>query len=106
MKAAFSLLSLALLAAAAPAPQSISQCNTGNISCCNSLQNSTDQSVSELAGLLGITLPNIGLQVGLGCSPITLAGLGLGAGCEQQPVCCTGNSFQGLINLGCSPLAL
>ncbi|KIJ28120.1 hypothetical protein M422DRAFT_235749 [Sphaerobolus stellatus SS14] len=95
-----------LLAAAAPSPQSVSQCNTGSISCCNTVQSASSSAVSSLLGLLGIVLGDITGQVGLGCTPITVIGVGQGANCAQQPVCCTGNTFNGLINLGCSPISL
>ncbi|GJJ14668.1 hypothetical protein Clacol_008934 [Clathrus columnatus] len=94
MKAVFATLSLAALAVAIP--QSVSQCNT----------DSTSTLVQELEGLLGIALGSITGQVGLGCSPITGVGIGTGADCAQQPVCCAGNEFQGLIGIGCTPLTL
>ncbi|KAF9224193.1 hypothetical protein BS17DRAFT_817089 [Gyrodon lividus] len=59
-----------------------------------------------LLGLLGAVLPNVQGLVGLGCTPITVVGTGSGAVCTQQPVCCTGNTYSGLINVGCSPINL
>ncbi|KAH7919096.1 hypothetical protein BV22DRAFT_1041221 [Leucogyrophana mollusca] len=51
-----------------------------------------------------MTADNLGSLIGIACSPVT--GGGTGAGCEvnQQPVCCTDNTFNGLINVGCSPI--
>ncbi|KIJ67320.1 hypothetical protein HYDPIDRAFT_25785 [Hydnomerulius pinastri MD-312] len=97
----------AVLAVATPhvARQS-SECNTGSISCCNSVQDANSSAVTLLAGLLGIVLGDLTGQVGLGCTPITVIGVGSGATCTQEPVCCTGNSYNGLINLGCSPINL
>ncbi|GJJ11657.1 hypothetical protein Clacol_005893 [Clathrus columnatus] len=119
MKAVFATLSLAALAVAVP--QSVSQCNTdgraqkciGNTSCCNSVQDSASTIVQQVESLLGIALGSLTGQVGFGCTPITAVGLGTGANCDQQPVCCAGNEFGGLIhhtfeqiNVGCTPLTL
>ncbi|KIJ29214.1 hypothetical protein M422DRAFT_235347 [Sphaerobolus stellatus SS14] len=95
-----------LLAAAAPSPQSVSQCNTGTASCCNTVQSASSNPVSTLLGLLGIVVGDVTAMVGLGCTPITVIGVGSGVNCAQQPVCCTDNQFNGLINLGCSPISL
>ncbi|KAH7920320.1 fungal hydrophobin [Leucogyrophana mollusca] len=100
--------SFALLAVATPtnvARQS-SQCNTGSISCCNSVQSSSSNVVTSLLGLLGIVLGDLTGQVGIGCTPITVVGTGSGATCTQEPVCCTNNYYNGLINVGCSPINL
>ncbi|KIJ28126.1 hypothetical protein M422DRAFT_188792, partial [Sphaerobolus stellatus SS14] len=78
----------------------------GDVQCCNTVQSASDPSVSTLTGLLGLLLGPITGQVGLGCTPINIIGLGQGANCAQQPVCCTGNQFNGLINLGCTPISL
>ncbi|KAF8161403.1 hydrophobin-251 [Crassisporium funariophilum] len=100
----FFVFALPLLAAATAIPRD-GDCNTGPISCCNSLQQSNSTSVSQLAGLLGIVLPSIAGLVGLTCNPISVLGLG-GNSCSSQPVCCTNNQFNGLINLGCTPINL
>ncbi|KAF8558664.1 hydrophobin [Imleria badia] len=84
-------------------PSGVSQCNTGSLHCCDSTSSGSSSVVQELAGLLGITVP-VNAPVGLNCSPITAVGVGSGAQCTQQTVCCSGNSFNGLINLGCSPI--
>ncbi|KAH7905555.1 fungal hydrophobin-domain-containing protein [Hygrophoropsis aurantiaca] len=97
--------SLALLAVATGSTGS-SQCNTGSAYCCDSVQSATSSQVTTLAALLGIVLGDITGQVGLTCSPLTIIGTGSGADCNQEPVCCTNDQFNGLINLGCSPLNL
>ncbi|EGN94177.1 hypothetical protein SERLA73DRAFT_115110 [Serpula lacrymans var. lacrymans S7.3] len=105
----FTLL-FALLATASPTPEIVArdtnQCNTGSISCCNSVQSVSNPGVASLLGLLGVVVGDITGQVGVGCSPITVIGAGSGSTCDQQPVCCTGNQFGGLINIGCSPITL
>ncbi|PPQ70607.1 hypothetical protein CVT26_013206 [Gymnopilus dilepis] len=105
--AAFSF-ALPVLAAATAIDLSARQtgnCDTGSTLCCNSAQESNSTSVSELAGLLGIVLPDIAGLIGLGCSPLSILGFG-GNSCSAQPVCCTSNTFSGLIALGCNPINL
>ncbi|KAH6907288.1 hydrophobin-319 [Coprinopsis sp. MPI-PUGE-AT-0042] len=100
-----STLALATLAIAAPTggtPPS-QQCSTGSVQCCDSVQAANSPGVGLLAGLLGIVLGPITGQVGLTCSPIDVLGIG-GNSCTAQTVCCTGNSFSGVIVLGCSPI--
>ncbi|KAF8636890.1 hypothetical protein AX17_003142 [Amanita inopinata Kibby_2008] len=101
------LLVVPLLVSATAIPrgggQSVSQCDTGPVQCCNSLQDATDPQVASALGLLGLILGPITGQVGLTCNPISALGVG-GNNCASQPVCCTNTSFNGLINLGCSPL--
>ncbi|KAF9484667.1 fungal hydrophobin, partial [Pholiota conissans] len=69
-------------------------CNTGTLNCCQSTQ-----PTGGISGLLGILTGN-------NCSPITAIGVGSGANCQQQTVCCTGNNQSGLIVLGCTPISL
>ncbi|RDB29812.1 Hydrophobin-3 [Hypsizygus marmoreus] len=101
----FLIFLFALCASASVLPRSepASQCNTGAIQCCNSLQQANNPVVGLLAGLLGIILGPITGQVGLGCSPLSVIGIG-GNSCTAQPVCCTGNNFSGLIVVGCTPI--
>ncbi|KAF9467917.1 fungal hydrophobin-domain-containing protein [Collybia nuda] len=99
------VLALPLLAAASAVPrtETPSQCNTGPIQCCNSVQASNAPGLLGLLGLLGVVLGPVTGLVGLGCSPLSVIGVG-GNSCTAQPVCCTGNTFHGLINIGCSPI--
>ncbi|KAK7438439.1 Hydrophobin-3 [Stygiomarasmius scandens] len=101
-------ITAASLAVAVPTPGGApagGQCNTGSIQCCNSVQDASSSGVSTLAGLLGIVLGPITGQVGLTCNPISVIGIG-GNSCSAQPVCCTGNNFNGLIVAGCTPINL
>ncbi|KAI9567747.1 fungal hydrophobin-domain-containing protein [Boletus coccyginus] len=109
----FSAAALAGVANAAPAEleieaRQVSQCNTGSISCCDTTYSSSSTFVYDLFGLLGLPPPSTsgGSQVGVSCSPTTVGGTGTGSSCTQQPVCCTGNSFNGVINVGCSPITI
>ncbi|KAK0223741.1 fungal hydrophobin-domain-containing protein [Armillaria fumosa] len=80
-----------------------SQCSTGSLQCCNSVQDSTSGVVSALLGLLGIHLGGANVPIGLTCSPLSIIGIG-GNSCSQQTVCCENNSFNGLIAIGCTPI--
>ncbi|KAF8579897.1 fungal hydrophobin [Ramaria rubella] len=113
---AFVLSSLAILAAAvpgghgpttvtvtaAPTATTISQCNTGgDAQCCNTVgAANTLPGIGLILGLLGIVLQDLSVVVGLGCTSIS------GNNCNQQPVCCSNNNFNGLINIGCTPISL
>ncbi|KAF8980739.1 fungal hydrophobin-domain-containing protein [Cyathus striatus] len=98
-------LALATLAAATPTSPPASSCNTGSLQCCNSVQDANSPSIATLLGLLGVVIGSVTGQVGVTCSPISVIGVG-GNSCTAQPVCCTGNSFNGVIALGCSPINL
>jgi len=89
-----------------PTPEPISQCNTGDAQCCTSTTQATSPAATNLLGLLGIVVQGVDVLVGLGCTPITVIGIGQGANCAQQPVCCQNNEFKGLINIGCTPISL
>ncbi|PPQ70606.1 hypothetical protein CVT26_013205 [Gymnopilus dilepis] len=100
----FILFACPLLAAASAIPRNDGgNCDTGSIQCCNATQQSSTTLLSELSGLLGLVLPDITGLIGLSCSPLSILGAG-GNSCSAQPVCCTDNSFNGLIALGCNPI--
>ncbi|KAF9012658.1 fungal hydrophobin-domain-containing protein [Cyathus striatus] len=100
-------LALPILAAATAVPRDDSQCNTGSLLCCNSVQDSSSLSplTNTLLGLLGIVVGPLTALIGSTCSPITVGGVA-GNSCTAQPVCCTNNSFNGLIAVGCNPVNL
>ncbi|KAF8523241.1 hydrophobin [Gautieria morchelliformis] len=117
---AFVFSTLAIFSAAAPNPwntvtvtapasagTTISQCNTGSAQCCNTVGAANSlPGAAVLMGLLGIVLQDVSAVIGLGCTPISVIGVAGGVNCDQQPVCCTNNNFNGLVNVGCSPIAL
>ncbi|KIJ29927.1 hypothetical protein M422DRAFT_268599 [Sphaerobolus stellatus SS14] len=79
----------------------------GDSQCCNTVGAANSiPGIDIIFGLLDIVLDDLSVIVGLGCTPITVLGLGGGANCAQQPVCCTDNDFNGLINIGCVPISL
>ncbi|OAX39299.1 fungal hydrophobin [Rhizopogon vinicolor AM-OR11-026] len=76
------------------------QCQTGAVQCCDSFGESGHGGViDELLELLGAKV-SPGTNCGMSCSPFS----GSGSSCKQQPACCENNNFNGLINIGCSPV--
>ncbi|TBU59270.1 fungal hydrophobin [Dichomitus squalens] len=90
----------------APAPTGGDTCSTGPIQCCNSVGSASDPAFSGILGLLGIVLEGVEALVGLGCSPISVVGVGSGNACSATTVCCQNNSVGGLISIGCIPIIL
>ncbi|KAH9479137.1 Fruiting body protein SC1 [Psilocybe cubensis] len=102
------VLALPLLAAATAVPRNSgdgpsNQCNTGTLNCCDQTLSATASSTNLLLGLLGIVLGPVTGLLGLSCSPIDVLGIS-GNSCSAQPVCCTGNTFNGIITTGCTPI--
>ncbi|KAI6033290.1 hydrophobin [Pisolithus marmoratus] len=97
-----SVVPLALLALAGGEPEG--QCNGGTIQCCQSIQQASQ--ASSLLQQVGLIPADVGLlgQVGVNCIPITVIGTGAGCQASQQSACCTGNNFNGLVTVGCSPI--
>ncbi|KAF9562989.1 fungal hydrophobin [Agrocybe pediades] len=93
-----------ILAAATPIEaRDDGDCNTGSTLYCNTTQQSSTTAISQLAGLLGITLSALPVLVGVNCSPLNILGVG-GNSCSAQPVCCSQNNFNGLLAIGCNPI--
>ncbi|KAI0646336.1 fungal hydrophobin-domain-containing protein [Trametes meyenii] len=90
----------------APTGGSGSSCSTGPIQCCNSVQSSDSAGVGAILGLLGVVLEGVTGLVGLGCSPISVVGVGSGNACSAQTVCCQNNAVGGLLSVGCLPIVL
>ncbi|KAJ3524591.1 hypothetical protein NM688_g8534 [Phlebia brevispora] len=78
--------------APAPTVTTVSQCNTGSISCCDQVLDSSSEEANLLLGLLGIVLDGVTGLLGLDCSPISVIGVGSGSECSASPVCCENNS--------------
>ncbi|KAF8895177.1 hypothetical protein BD779DRAFT_707048 [Infundibulicybe gibba] len=98
---------LPLLAAATAVPRTTtpttpaSQCIAGNLQCCQSTEEASDVNIPGLETLIAPIITLTG-QVGLTCSPISLIGVGANS-CAAKPVCCSNNSFKGLIALSAPP---
>ncbi|ESK88584.1 hydrophobin 2 [Moniliophthora roreri MCA 2997] len=101
------LAALTSLALAVPTPgghgHGGSKCNTGDIQCCNTVDNSHNKDIEKLLGLLNIGVQDLNVPIGLNCNPISVIGIG-GNSCTQQPVCCDDNNFNGLVAVGCTPV--
>ncbi|PVG02904.1 hypothetical protein CPB86DRAFT_695962 [Serendipita vermifera] len=91
-----------------PGNSNDNSCNVGQAQCCQTVYQSQDRSFQFLTSLLGISVPANGLLAGVQCSPLgnTLSILGGSGSCNSQPICCTGNEYHGLVNVGCSPVSL
>ncbi|KZT24888.1 hypothetical protein NEOLEDRAFT_1134585 [Neolentinus lepideus HHB14362 ss-1] len=77
----FAFISFLVLASAAPMPggSTTSQCNTGALQCCQSVQEAGSDGHTAIIGLLGVAADLLNLPIGLNCSPITGGGIGSGA---------------------------
>ncbi|KXN85710.1 Fruiting body protein SC1 [Leucoagaricus sp. SymC.cos] len=85
-----------------------STCSTGPVQCCNQVQDNDHSAVKQVVNslsLIGAVVPigSVAGQVGLTCSPVTVIGA-QGNQCNAQTVCCSNNSFNGVIALGCTPI--
>ncbi|KAF9443405.1 hydrophobin [Macrolepiota fuliginosa MF-IS2] len=80
------------------------ECNVGSLQCCKQVQKPADKSVQNQLDLAGLAAGTLNGLVGVQCSPITGLGIGAGSNCNADPVCCTGNSFNGVIAIGCTPI--
>ncbi|KAI0371977.1 fungal hydrophobin [Pilatotrama ljubarskyi] len=98
--AAFVALVAATAAGASVIPRTDgnSQCNTGSIQCCNSVQSTSSKDAGTLLDLLGLVVGPVDTLVGINCTPIPILGVAEGASCKQQP--------GSLISLGCAPIIL
>ncbi|TCD68613.1 hypothetical protein EIP91_010268 [Steccherinum ochraceum] len=83
----------------------VSQCNTGSIQCCDSTFTEGSAGGTALLGLIGVVVQDVNALVGQGCSPLSVVGVGNGATCTANPVCCEDNS-NSLISVGCVPIDL
>ncbi|EAU80783.1 hypothetical protein CC1G_04893 [Coprinopsis cinerea okayama7 len=105
--------SLAVSALAAPAPglgianfQTTYCGNGGQTVCCNKLEQVTslDTGVGKILGLLNVSLSQVTGLVGLQCTSINALGLGGAVSCTQQTACCSNNSYNGVVAIGCVPI--
>ncbi|KAL1743845.1 hydrophobin [Schizophyllum fasciatum] len=95
------ILAVPALVAATGQPAS---CSTGTVWCCNNTTTTDDASIQGLLAAVGAQVGGITGKVGLTCSPITAIGVGSGAQCSAQSVCCSNVYQNGLVNVGCTPI--
>ncbi|KAI0631629.1 hypothetical protein C8Q77DRAFT_1127958 [Trametes polyzona] len=62
--------------------------------------------MSSIISSLGLDSESFSGLAGTSCSPIDVLALGGGESCDQTPICCNNNTYQGLINIGCVPIIL
>ncbi|KAI0767909.1 fungal hydrophobin [Irpex lacteus] len=105
----FTMLALPILAVATPAPVAradAASCSTAPIQCCQSTATAGSKSGAAALGLVGVVVQDLNVLLGLGCSPISVVGVGSGSACDASPVCCENNSFGSLVSIGCVPVQL
>ncbi|RXW19347.1 hypothetical protein EST38_g6511 [Candolleomyces aberdarensis] len=97
---------LAVSAMPTPGGSEVSQCNGGEVYCCNSYHEveKEDESWKAIYALLNLDIEGLTGGIAANCSPLGVAAIGSGASCSSQTVCCQGNQYNGLINVGCSPI--
>ncbi|KAH7912638.1 fungal hydrophobin [Hygrophoropsis aurantiaca] len=95
---------LAPLCLASLALAGTTQCNTGSAKCCDSTQTATEAENSGLLSSVGLNLGDVTGLLGVNCDPLDILALGASCNANQEPVCCTGNTFGGLVTVGCSPI--
>jgi len=101
--------SMAVFVSALPRPDGSSSitnsCNGGTVQCCTSYQATSSDAVQQKAkelDLLDAIVP-ADVTAGLTCTPVSVLTLA-GQSCTAQQACCSGNSFDGAIVLGCNPI--
>ncbi|KAG6372624.1 hypothetical protein JVT61DRAFT_7373 [Boletus reticuloceps] len=87
------------------------QCNTGAVKCCNSVTNVgfrclpidyhsrlRPRKASDIATVLDLLSYSYDPadSVGIDCTPFNIYGAGEAASCQEQPVCCSNNTYVGL----------
>ncbi|KAI5122415.1 hypothetical protein M0805_002965 [Coniferiporia weirii] len=102
------IASLAVLAVAIPAPgaEPASECNTAPVQCCDSVTSAGSSAAAPILASIGVVVQDLNIPVGLTCSPISVVGVGSGATCSENAVCCEDNSHGGLVSIGCVPVDL
>ncbi|KAF9039960.1 hydrophobin-319 [Panaeolus papilionaceus] len=78
-------------------------CNTGPVQCCTQLQTQSQYPLTGILALLGVVLGPVTALIGSNCSPLSVIAAA-GNSCSAQPVCCTNTAFNGLVNVGCTPV--
>ncbi|EMD32496.1 hydrophobin [Gelatoporia subvermispora B] len=98
-------VTVTVTAPASTATEPASNCSTGPIQCCDSVETASDPAVATLLELLGIVVEGLDVLLGLNCSPVSVIGVG-GGSCSAEAVCCEDNSLGSLISIGCVPVTL
>ncbi|ETW84884.1 hydrophobin-like protein [Heterobasidion irregulare TC 32-1] len=83
-----------------------SQCDTGPVQCCQSSGTAGDPGIASVLSLIGVVVEDLDVVVGVTCAPIDVVGLGSGATCDADPLCCEDNNFNSVVAIGCVPVNL
>ncbi|KAF9495959.1 fungal hydrophobin [Pleurotus eryngii] len=95
---------IAAVAAASPlAARTDYKCNTGPVQCCNELKSHESSEANIVASLLKLDFGGVTGDFSLQCSPVGSL-VGGGPKCSGQTVCCENTKFNGLVNIGCTPI--
>ncbi|TIB38517.1 hypothetical protein E3P77_02898 [Wallemia ichthyophaga] len=79
-------------------------CSTENVKCCNQVKDASSIDTGTL-GLLGID--ELAGQVGLECTQVAAAiGVPISDQCKTTAACCSGQTQNGVANLGCTPISI
>ncbi|KAI0738365.1 fungal hydrophobin-domain-containing protein [Daedaleopsis nitida] len=111
-KLAVIISSLAILAAATPFPgggsgsEPASSCSTAPVQCCDQTGTASSEPFAGVLAGLGVVVQDVNALVGLSCSSVNVVGVGSGATCDTNAVCCQDNSLGGLAAIGCVPVDL
>ncbi|OBZ78122.1 hypothetical protein A0H81_02283 [Grifola frondosa] len=105
------MTSLALLAAAnpAPVPQSSAEGCTllvDNLLCCQEFEPGDAPILGPIFELLGLLLPGVNTLVGLQCTSTNAVEVALGSCLDGNVGCCDINDLGGVVALGCHPVTL
>ncbi|TIB36062.1 hypothetical protein E3P84_01095 [Wallemia ichthyophaga] len=79
-------------------------CSTSNVKCCNQVKDASSIDTATLE-LLGID--ELAGQVGLQCDQVAaVVGVPISNQCKTTSACCSGQTQNGLANLGCTPISV
>ncbi|KAF8521366.1 hypothetical protein BU17DRAFT_87904 [Hysterangium stoloniferum] len=84
----------------------MSPATLGSPKCCKNVGAAGSTPMSALLKPLNIALDDPTAIIGLECTTLTLVGDGKGANCAEHPVCCKDVKFDGVVNVGCTPISL
>ncbi|KAI0340964.1 fungal hydrophobin [Trametopsis cervina] len=107
MHASTTLVALALATLgsvyAMPNLQARGQCDAAPVQCCNTVQSAGSPDAKNALDILSIVVKDLGIPIGLGCTPLNVLGVGSGGNCASTPVCCSENHESG-ISISCLPI--
>ncbi|KAH6890149.1 fungal hydrophobin-domain-containing protein [Coprinopsis sp. MPI-PUGE-AT-0042] len=87
-------------------PKALGRCNGGELQCCFKAQDphSLDWEARMIASLVKADVGSASGLVGTHCTGINSLAVDSGSECTLQKVCCSNNSFNGLVAMGCTPI--